>query len=195
MNMRHLYCRDFQRELPDWLDGSLPASRCGGMERHVQYCLACRQLLREERAWASLFQASAACLTDSPREGHLLPFRNSQPSPRRSRQPWAALAAGMLLACSALLALQWRNGPAQPAPAGDAEGGVRLMLAYLQDQQAAESLETSGAVFMAVYDPDRNLVHGLEVGRKPEREVLTMPVPAVFRDPGNGLHPLPPGQP
>jgi anti-sigma-K factor RskA len=58
-------CRDFQDELFEFLDGTLPPDKRAGAERHLTECGACREAVRQHQQWAQSLPARFRRETES----------------------------------------------------------------------------------------------------------------------------------
>ena len=146
-------CRRFQREMYEYLDGSLSPRAQAAAERHLAQCLACRQVLQAERrlgqALSGHFQRATESLQLPPEIGRrvvaALAKERTEPVSwparllgedrlmfwRRWVWPLAATAAGLVILAGFLYFAQApRQGTRRPQPRL-AGGGVSVQLSYV----------------------------------------------------------------
>lgn len=140
-------CRRFQREIYEYLDGSLSPRTQTAAERHLSGCAACRQALLQERQAARSLSGKFRRATDSlqlppgfgPRV--LAALANERRAPgghrdivlvwRRLAWPLAVAASGLVL-LGGFLFLVRVSGPGKVhPPAHSARGGVTVQLSYV----------------------------------------------------------------
>ena len=108
-------CQDVQRDIDEFLDGTLPESAHSAMAAHIEECEECRQVLEQTRRLRSTLAALPA---PAPRPGFaraaLRQTRRAHQQPRRGAAGW--FAAGFGSAAAAGLASWLVRAPALPCP-------------------------------------------------------------------------------
>jgi anti-sigma factor RsiW len=140
-------CRCFQREIYEYVDGSLSSRAQAAAERHLSGCAACRQALIQEqqtaRSLSDKFRKATASLQLPPEFGHrvLAALADEHRAPgeyqivglfwRRLTWPLAAAASGLLL-LAGFFFLARAPGPGMAHPhLRSARGEVTVQLSYV----------------------------------------------------------------
>jgi anti-sigma factor RsiW len=140
-------CRRSQREIYEYVDGSLSSRAQAAAERHLSGCAACRQALIQEqqtaRSLSDKFRRATASLQLPPEFGHrvLAALADERRAPgehqavalfwRRLAWPLAAAASGLLLLAGFFFLVRALGlGTAHPHPRS-AGGEVTVQLSYV----------------------------------------------------------------
>jgi anti-sigma factor RsiW len=140
-------CGRFEREIYEYLDGSLSPRAQAAAERHLSGCAACREALIQERQTARSISVKFRRATDSlqlpPQFGHrvlaALADEHGAPSAqqrivlfwRRLAWPLAVAASGLLLLAGFFFLVPAPRPGMAPPPPHTAEGGVTIQLSYV----------------------------------------------------------------
>jgi anti-sigma factor RsiW len=140
-------CRRFQREIYEYVEGSLSPRAQAAAERHLSGCAACRQALIQEqqtaRSLSDKFRRTTHLLQLPPEFGHriLAALADEHRAPvehqgfalfwRRLTWPLAAAASGLLLLAGFFFLVRAPgSGTAHPHPRS-AGGEVTVQLSYV----------------------------------------------------------------